>query len=72
MFYDEHNPPHFHANYCEYTVAIDIRTGEAIKGDFPRRQLKLIKEWCNIHREELLVNWSNAKNNLPLNHIEPL
>jgi phosphomannomutase len=24
IFYDEHNPPHFHARYAEYKIAIDI------------------------------------------------
>ena len=72
MFYDEHNPPHFHATYCEYTITIDIKTGVPIKGDFPNRQLKFVKEWCKIHREELLENWNKAQNGLPLNHIDPL
>jgi hypothetical protein len=26
MFYDDHNPPHFHALYGEFEVLIDINT----------------------------------------------
>ena len=72
MFYDEHNPPHFHATYGKHKVAIDINTGNLIKGKFPRRQLKSIQEWCKIHRKELLENWNKAQSRLPLNNIEPL
>lgn len=32
MFYDEHNPPHFHARYGGHTVAIDIRTLSVLEG----------------------------------------
>jgi hypothetical protein len=26
MFYDDHNPPHFHAEYGEHAALIDIAT----------------------------------------------
>ncbi len=26
LYYNEHNPPHFHAKYGEYKAEIDIRT----------------------------------------------
>ncbi len=71
MYYNEHNPPHFHARYGNHKVVIDIETGEA-RGDFPKRALALVKEWHQQHQDELRVNWELARNDRPLNHIEPL
>ena len=32
MFFNEHAPPHFHAEYAEHRAVIDIRTLELIEG----------------------------------------
>jgi hypothetical protein len=72
MFYDEHNPPHFHARYGEYEVMIDIQTGKPIKGKFPRKQLKFAQDWCNLHKDELLADWQRAQLKMPLETIAPL
>ena len=42
MFYNEHNPPHFHAIYNEFEAEIDINTLEIIAGDFPKRVRNLV------------------------------
>lgn len=54
----EHNPPHIHAIYGEYMGAIDIRTGELLEGDLPPRALKLVQEWLNVNRNEILKIWN--------------
>ena len=72
MFYDEHNPPHFHAQYGEYTCCIDIRTLGIIEGYLPARVLGLVVEWAILHKEELLENWHNIGQKKPLNKIAPL
>ena len=43
-----------------------------VKGEMPGRALKMILERLDLHREELLQNWYNAQNGIPLNKIEPL
>ena len=53
MFYDEHNPPHFHVYYNEFKATVDIRTCEVIEGNLPRRQQKLTLAWAELHQEEL-------------------
>ena len=35
MLYDDHRPPHFHAEYGEYKVSVEIDTG-VVDGRFPR------------------------------------
>ena len=32
MYYDDHNPPHFHAEYNENKAIIEIDTARCIKG----------------------------------------
>ena len=57
MYYDDHNPPHFHVIYGEYLAEIDIRTGEMLVGDLPRRALKMVEEWTSQNRDALLKIW---------------
>ena len=70
-FTEEHNPPHFHAEYQEYDVIININDGLVI-GKMPRRALKLIFEWLDLYREELLKNWVLAQERKALIDINPL
>ncbi|MBR3241508.1 MAG: DUF4160 domain-containing protein [Parasporobacterium sp.] len=72
MYYDDHNPPHFHAEYNENNVLIDIIEGRVLKGAFPSKQLKYVLAWAEIHQDELLQNWALAEQDLPLNKIAPL
>ncbi len=41
MNYQDHNPPHFHAEYQEFEVILEIKTG-SVTGNMPRRALNLI------------------------------
>lgn len=71
MFNDEHNPPHFHANYQDNEGVFNME-GELIEGEMPRRQQKFIAAWAEIHKDELLANWELAKKNQKLFRIDPL
>ena len=72
MYYEDHNPPHFHAEYNGNKALVDINEARVIKGALPSRQLKLILAWCVIHQDELMQNWELSKDGLPLNRINPL
>lgn len=71
MYYDDHNPPHFHAFYGKHKAIFSI-DGELIDGKMPNKQLKLIMAWAVIHKEDLLANWELAKNSETLFNITPL
>lgn len=71
MFYRDHSPPHFHAIYGEYDITVEIESG-IINGRFPKRALKLVFEWLELHKDELLENWRLAEKRRPLNKIQPL
>ncbi len=72
MYYDDHNPPHFHAEYAGYKSLVDIQRGCVIRGALPDRQLKFVLAWCEMHRDELMQNWELAKAAQPLRTIAPL
>lgn len=71
MLYDDHPPPHFHAEYGEYQISVEIETG-VVEGRFSRRALKALMEWHEVHRDELLANWKLAEQHEPLKEIPPL
>ena len=72
MYYDDHMPPHFHAEYNGQKVLVDILEARILKGAFPARQLKLILAWAVIHQDELMQNWELSKAHEPLNRIASL
>ena len=72
MFFNEHNPPHFHARYGDEQAEIDIQTLRIIEGNLPRRAKAMILEWAEEHREELLENWELARKMHELKKIKPL
>jgi hypothetical protein len=45
----QHNRPHIHCKYGEYEVVMDIETNDVIVGRFPRKKLKLLQSWINLH-----------------------
>lgn len=72
MFWDEHNPPHFHAKYGEFEALIGINDFSLIQGKLPSKALALVVEWASIHQTELIENWNLGKSNLGFKKIEPL
>jgi hypothetical protein len=71
MYLREHAPAHFHAEYGEYEITVDIESG-VVTGKFPRRALMAVLDWYVLHQDELMVNWNAAISRKPLSKIEPL
>ena len=72
MFFDDHNPPHFHAEYSGFFALIDIRNLSAFSGHLPPRVMGLVIEWATIHQEELFADWERARAEQELRKIAPL
>jgi hypothetical protein len=72
MYFSDHNPPHFHAEYAGDEAEFSINTLEILDGQLPRRARALVVEWASLHRTELMANWERARQHLPLEPIEPL
>jgi hypothetical protein len=71
MYYREHAPPHFHAAYGDFEVVVQIESG-VVEGRFPKRALRHVLEWLDLHREELHDDWRLAAARRPLRPIAPL
>ena len=72
MFYDDHNPPPFHAEYGSDVALIEIRSLAVFSGRLSPRVLGLVIEWATLHREELLADWERARARHELQRIAPL
>ena len=72
MYYNDHLPPHFHAEYGEHEAVYAIDTLDILRGSLPRRAHAMVVEWAIAHRAELRANWAKAREELPLDGIEPL
>ena len=53
----EHNPPHIHAIYGDYSGLFSIESGEMYEGDIPSKEQKLIKLFISNYREKLYDMW---------------
>ena len=72
MFFDDHIPSHFHAEYGEYKAKISIETLEILDGKLPNRTLGLVLEWAALHRKELREDWEISRNKQQPRKIVPL
>ncbi len=68
MYFNEHNPPHFHVRYNSFEAQFDLTEGVFYKGVLPSRQARLVLAWYEIHKEELMELWrtKSFKNIKPL------
>ncbi len=71
MNFNEHNPPHFHAQYGNYQVIVEIGTG-VIEGKFPKRALSLVMEWYEKSIDLLMQNWHSIQETGKFTKIQPL
>ena len=71
MNFQDHAPAHFHAWYGDYKIMVSIKDG-VVKGEMPGRALRMVLEWLDLHRDELLENWDRAQNGEMVKHIVPL
>jgi len=57
IYFNDHNPAHFHAEYGEHEALLEIDTLAVLRGELPRRALALVLEWAALHRQELRADW---------------
>lgn len=71
MFFDDHNPPHFHAIYQGKRAVFSL-DGKKLSGEMPEKQSKIIEVWAILHKEELEANWQLSKDKQEPYKIAPL
>jgi hypothetical protein len=72
MFFDDHTPPHFHAEYGGGIALIDIRNLTVFSGHLPPRVIGLVIEWATLHKPELLADRDRARARQELQKIASL
>jgi hypothetical protein len=72
MYFNDHLPLHFHAEYGEFEAVYVIDSLDTLRGELPRRAHIMVIEWALAHRSELRSNWERARQQLPLEQIAPL
>lgn len=72
MFFNEHNPPHFHAEYQGNKAVFDFR-GNIVRGDLRSvTATRLVREWVDLHAADLIADWELAREGKELKKISPL
>jgi hypothetical protein len=72
MFFNDHNPPHFHVGYQQFRARVRIADGEVIDGRLPPTVTRLVKEWTALRHEALMRNWIAAHTDGQIERIEGL
>lgn len=72
MFFNDHEPAHFHVEYAEFKAAVAVETLQIIRGSLPRRAMELVADWAELHRQELLDDWALCQAKQQPNKIPPL
>jgi len=72
MYFGDHPPAHFHAEYGEHEALVTIEESRIIAGHLPTRAYRLVQEWRALHQEELRVLWEKARQLQALTRIDPL
>ena len=67
-----HNLPHVHAKYAEFEASVNLVDGDVLAGELPRKQLRLVQAWIELHRDELMADWELARSGELPYKIAPL
>ena len=60
-----------HAKYGGYEILVNILNG-VVEGKFPKRALRHVLEWYELHKDELIKNWDLCEKQKQPKSIEPL
>ena len=71
MYWNDHTPPHFHAQYSGDEALIGIQPIQVIEGRLPRRARSLVFEWAAQHQEKLVRCWQLAQEPAPSRRLLP-
>jgi hypothetical protein len=72
MYFDEHEPPHFHAIYGDDEALVGIDPIHVLRGELSSRAVSMVVEWAALHQRELMDNWQRLRADEPTRRIQPL
>ena len=68
----QHNLPHIHVLYAEFTAVFSLPNGDLLEGNFPSNKTKLVLAWIELRKEDLLADWQLAVTGNKVFRIDPL
>lgn len=76
VFYGDHNPPHIHVSHgdrrrTEWAAQVTL-DGRVLEGYVPPRELKLVRKWLRLRRDELRKACDLARQDVEPGKISPL
>lgn len=72
LYFADHEPPHFHAEYAEHEARVAIESLAVLSGALPPRAMGLVAEWSLLHQRELLEQWDRVMRHESPARIDPL
>lgn len=69
---EKHHHPHIHIRYNDFKAVLRIPDGELLEGDLPKRQMKLVQAWIELHQDDLMADWYLASTGQTPFRIDPL
>lgn len=72
IYFDDHPPSHFHAEYGEDEAVFSIKDGEMINGKLPNTAKKLVKKWYKLQKDNILKAWEQIQNDEVFEKVPPL
>ena len=67
-----HHLPHFHARYQGEEAVIGLVPVELLSGALPRKQLRPVEAWTELHQLELIQDWALLESGKAPHPIAPL
>ena len=61
MYWNDHDPPHFHALLAENRAVIEIETFTVVEGHLPKHKLRAILKWAASRQDALFAAWRNTQ-----------
>ncbi len=50
LYTKQHNLPHIHVNYAEYSAIFGLPNGELLEGELPNNKIKLVLAWIKLRQ----------------------
>lgn len=72
IYWRDHPPPHFHAVYQDDFGVFAIADCSLIAGNIAPQQRKRVRQWWELHSDDIAFAWQQARQNEEPNRIEPL
>jgi hypothetical protein len=72
MYFNDHNPPHFHVRYEDFRATVSIEALTILDGYLPNRAYALVCEWARMHQPALVANWTSLGEKGTFQRVEPL